>query len=59
MAKDKKKIKKDGKLKKRGLIKKVTGKITQVQKEGDVIFTPHGIRDDEGRILDIGFTLDD
>lgn len=51
----KKPIKKDGKLKKRGLLKKVTGKITGIEKRGDVIFTPHGIKDDDGKILDVKF----
>ncbi len=59
----KKKIKKDGKLKKRGLIKKVTGKITKIEKtstdfnmNSHVVFTPHGITDGDGEILDVRFT---
>ena len=58
----KKKIKKDGKLKKRGMQKRVEGKITStsdsIEKRGDVIFTPHGVKDDEGEMLDVNFTLD-
>jgi len=55
----KKPIKKDGKLKKSGLQKKVDGKITgigKIEKKSDIVFTPHGITDDDGEMLDVQFT---
>jgi len=61
MSEEKGKINKDGKLKKKGLMKKIIGKITGIGHvpEQDIIFTPHGITDDDGEMLDIRFEPDE